>query len=185
MPSELRVLVRLELGVADRRRMHHTCYAAYVEEAPDSFDFPQSWLRTIRRRRFKDHHETPFGRPPTQFEWLSDGDMARAVWSLGWHHWPGIMPLLAACNPVRVRFDAGPFWVTLADARTFGVRVSWVVGCGLMANGTVPVPTTRSRPRYVNLREVCRLGAPLAAIRYIKDLAAAHLHEACSLPVPY
>lgn len=150
IPSELRVLVRAELGVDDRHRLSHTCHAAYAEEAPGTFDFPSSWLRAIALREPPDDLQKTYGteRPPAQIDWVTDGDMARAIWALGWHRWPGMVGLAKPRG-----FRRGQLWrpwVWFGWIRveielrcgTYDICLAWSSERGMEATGMVPRPCT-------------------------------------------
>lgn len=137
LPAEVRGEIRSWLDVRARRRLHLTCRATRAEELPRVFDFPLAWLEAIRMRD---------GLPKGQ-GWMTDGDMARAVWSLGWHSWPGLVECSSLARDnlqgPRVAFRNTNVELEYAPGEGFFfLSLEWARGWGIEAHGVVPVPIT-------------------------------------------
>lgn len=168
IPPELLVLVRGCLGVDDRHRLLRTCHAACAEEPPSTFDFPEQWLQAIRGRPESgdDGNEKTSADIAAQYlsdaklgrvrtaralattrGWLTDGDMARGLWSLGWHRWPGMANGIRAVDrdednksePFVIRLRQTSFELAYRYSFYYCGLV-WARVGGISASGIAPLP---------------------------------------------
>ncbi len=173
LPPELRGEVRTWLDVRARYRLHLACRVTYEEEPQGVFDFPLSWRAAI-------HYGRPIPDDPdvSREGWLTNGDLARSVWFLGWHRWPG----LASDADGPDFYEAPSFYAGMDSA---GIRCRWKHGryfvviawnptSGVVANARVPMPVECvaaadhwAPDGVINLRDEF---AHAACVRMVADL---------------
>lgn len=175
LPSELRGEVRQWLDARERYRLHLACQVTYAEEPQNVFDFPEVWLGQIRARPPRD-----VDRHISTKNWITHGDLARTVWSLGWHRWRGLRYCTLFATHRTGEFDCGVYffadatsaWITSSDFGTCWVALFWTLGVGVNARGMLPIPRddcidTTCRP--ILLDEIP------AAVAYLRSLVLGHL----------
>lgn len=172
VPRELRDIIRTSLDARERRRLHHTCCTLYMEEPPDVFDFPPSWRWAISRR--------PSPTANNMWTRTTDGDMARTLWSLGWHRWPGMEARVMADRETWGELTLNFSWMSFTLRLTIGydrfVDLSWTPWNGEEASGTVPWPDeSDGRAPTIMLFRTYGSEALQMVKNYFKSLAAAAL----------
>ncbi len=158
LPRETRGEVRRYLDVRERYRLHFACHVTYEDEPRGFFDFPENWLETIYCRPCLVSDSTS-----TTEDWTTYGDLARGVWTLGWHCWRELVACTSAVAHGPMEFHCGMhFHATATSAIVeywaphppYATALVWSPVEGLCAAGSVPIPRDEVRDDLYDRRDI-------------------------------